>query len=337
MMMIRPWHPATAPEAEIGAWCALHNASFARDLPGEPVWVTAGLREWLAADDSRMPREFFVAEDGQGIMGGVEVAYPQADNTHMAQVWLIVRPECRRRGVGSALLDTVVRQIRQWGRRLLTTVVVEGSDGGVFVERLGLQCVLSEVRSILTMAEVDWEQITTLAAASHPGYSLRYWLDELPEEWMQGYAHALGAMNDAPVGGLEKEPVTYSLAAVRERVTLHHARGNRFHRLIAVHDASGEVAGLTEVLRCRTYQTRADQGDTCVAPAHRGHGLGLWLKAAMLLRLREAEPGLVDIQTWNAESNRHMLAVNDAHGYRGDRRWLDYQGNIDDLTDRMMR
>lgn len=56
------------------------------------------------------------------------------------------------------------------------------------------------------------------------------------------------------------------------------------------------------------------QNDTEVAPAHRGHRLGLRLKIEMLQRLREIEPQVVRIDTWNAESNGHMVAVNEQLG-----------------------
>ena len=36
----------------------------------------------------------------------------------------------------------------------------------------------------------------------------------------------------------------------------------------------------------------------------------------MLQWLREAEPGLTTIDTWNAVSNSHMIAVNNAIGCR---------------------
>ena len=54
---------------------------------------------------------------------------------------------------------------------------------------------------------------------------------------------------------------------------------------------------------------------TGVTREHRGHRLGLLVKVAMLEVLRAAEPQLERIDTWNAESNRYMIAVNEALGY----------------------
>ena len=45
----------------------------------------------------------------------------------------------------------------------------------------------------------------------------------------------------------------------------------------------------------------------------------------MIRWLAAAEPQLVSIATWNAESNRHMIAVNERLGYRALGRGLEFQ------------
>jgi hypothetical protein len=65
-----------------------------------------------------------------------------------------------------------------------------------------------------------------------------------------------------------------------------------------------------------------------VVAAHRGHRLGLLLKVAMNLWLRDAQPQLTEISTWNAESNDHMIAVNEAIGYRVLGRQLEFQKSL---------
>jgi hypothetical protein len=48
----------------------------------------------------------------------------------------------------------------------------------------------------------------------------------------------------------------------------------------------------------------------------------------MLLWLAEAEPQLATIDTWNAESNDHMIEVNEQLGYRPMGRGLQFQRTI---------
>ena len=48
----------------------------------------------------------------------------------------------------------------------------------------------------------------------------------------------------------------------------------------------------------------------------------------MLRWLREDQPQVVSIDTWNAESNDHMIAVNEQLGYRVMGRGLEWQRTL---------
>jgi hypothetical protein len=70
-------------------------------------------------------------------------------------------------------------------------------------------------------------------------------------------------------------------------------------------------------------------------PPHRGYGVGRALKARMLFELRAAEPGLVDVQTWNAMENEPMLKVNAELGFKPDRQWREYEADVPDLISKL--
>jgi GNAT superfamily N-acetyltransferase len=322
--MIHDWYPATAAEAEIRAWLDVNNACLARDLPDDPGWEIEGMRQWLTVAGPGDAYRYVVAKEAGELIGVARIWLLGHENRHTAQAQIMVVPAHRRRGIGRALLHAVVERLDAAGRRTVTAEVPEGTDGVGFVEALGFTCALRSPRSLLTLADVDRDRIAALAAAPHPGYEILCWLDEVPEEMLGPYAAAKRAMNEAPKGELDALPVLYDTERIRARVAAQHVRGNRTYRLVAVHQQTGKVAGLTELLWIRIYPTRGDQGDTCVVPAHRGHGLGVWMKAA--------EPDMVDVQTWNAEDNAHMIAVNDVIGYRRDGIWRQYQVAVADLA-----
>ena len=48
----------------------------------------------------------------------------------------------------------------------------------------------------------------------------------------------------------------------------------------------------------------------------------------MNLWLRDEQPQLVTIDTWNAESNEHMIGVNELLGYRAMGREIEYQRSM---------
>jgi hypothetical protein len=75
------------------------------------------------------------------------------------------------------------------------------------------------------------------------------------------------------------------------------------------------MAAITQILVHPETPEWANQAFTAVTRAHRGHRLGLLVKVAMAEMLLAAEPGVRWVETWNAASNRYMIAVNEMLGY----------------------
>jgi GNAT superfamily N-acetyltransferase len=148
----------------------------------------------------------------------------------------------------------------------------------------------------------------------HPGYRLTGWEGAVPDTLTDGFLSALRAL-PAPAAGLAAGDSRWDPAAVHETAELAARRGDRLLTVAALHD-DGDVAGYTTVLLPGDGARRAQQYDTAVVPAHRGHGLGLWMKAEMLRRLPAAQPDLAEIHTRVPDDNRHLLAVNAALGFR---------------------
>ncbi len=74
------------------------------------------------------------------------------------------------------------------------------------------------------------------------------------------------------------------------------------------------------------------QGGTAVRPEHRGHSIGRWIKAAMIQRLRSEMPDAEFIDTWNAGSNKWMLAINDDLGFSPYIWYTDWQGSVEAIA-----
>src|SRR5487761_199785 len=91
--------------------------------------------------------------------------------------------------------------------------------------------------------------------------------------------------------------------------------GVRTYTVAAAHDASGELAAMTQLSVAPDSPRWGHQGLTAVTRRHRGHRLGLLVKTAMLGWLAEAEPRLEHIETWNAGANQHMIAINESLSY----------------------
>ena len=146
-----------------------------------------------------------------------------------------------------------------------------------------------------------------------------------PAELLEALAVATAAINDAPLDDLEIEDEVFTADRVAAYENTELASGHRLYRVIARHRVSGDIAGLTVVTVDSENPARGEQEDSSVVRAHRGHRLGLLLKADMMRWLAEVEPQLETLDTWNAESNDHMIGVNERLGYRVMGRELQFQ------------
>jgi GNAT superfamily N-acetyltransferase len=84
----------------------------------------------------------------------------------------------------------------------------------------------------------------------------------------------------------------------------------------ARHEPTDELVGYTRLALNPYRPWLGDQGDTAVLPAHRGNGIGRWLKATNALRLLDERPDVTAVDTWNADVNEPMLAINREMGFR---------------------
>ncbi|CAN5694037.1 hypothetical protein BH10ACT10_BH10ACT10_06250 [soil metagenome] len=91
-------------------------------------------------------------------------------------------------------------------------------------------------------------------------------------------------------------------------------RRQTLYRVVARHRGTGEPAGQSVLAVNEFSPTAAFQEDTAVVRAHRGHRLGLLMKATMLAWVTDLRPELATIDTWNDATNHHMIAINERLG-----------------------
>ena len=320
-------------DADGVAYHRLITATEAVDHPADPPTELAEIagRLRLRRDDRRVLR--WVVRDGDAMIGHVVLVLPDIDNQHLAMSNVLVRPDHRRRGLGTALLRAAVAAAAADGRSTFLVEADDGSPGEAFCRAHGLREVSRARLSLLRLAAVDWAEVGALAAAPHTGYRLVRWTDRCPDELVERYAVAKTAMNDAPVDGADIADEVFTAGVIRQNEAGHREMGFTHWVTVAVHEQTGAVAGLTELVLASP--PRAFQEDTAVVPAHRGSGLGLWVKADMLCRLRAERPEVTEVMTGNAASNEHMLRINTRLGFRPHRAIGEWQAGVGDLVSRL--
>jgi RimJ/RimL family protein N-acetyltransferase len=190
--------------------------------------------------------------------------------------------------------------------------------GAEFAAAAGGRGGIPEVIRMLTIDDGMPARLTRLRAAAEPyavGYSLLSWLGVTPAEHVDQVAAVRGAMADAPRNdGMEPSAWTADRVLQSEQTMVEHRL--TIYSVAARHDTTGQLAALTQLCTEADSPDWAFQQITAVRPEHRGHRLGLLTKIAMMDLLAEHAPGVRRIQTDNAGSNAHMIAINEQLGFR---------------------
>ena len=303
-MQIEKFDAAT-DQASARALYEVYAAGAPVDEPGGPVmsarvwcgllargWCDEPRENWLARVAPADAGPADAGPAGGPILGGYSLELPDRENLDRAGLTLLVAPERRRAGVGSALLRHARARVAELGRHTVTSLVLEGTAGDGFARAMGATAELTEVRRTLDLAALPPGHLARLRASAQSaaaGYTLTRWFGPTPDEWL------------GPV--------------VRLTDQLGEAKGLRRYSVAAADTATGELAALTQLSIEEADPAWGHQELTAVVRAHRGHRLGLLTKVDMLELLGDREPQIRFVQTWNGETNAHMVAINEALGF----------------------
>lgn len=293
-----------------------------------------------------------LGEVPEAVLAGAWVDFPTNENTHSAFVEVIVHPDHRRRGIATALWARAQELVAEQGRSTIMTATSQDgepaadapnalaaptgsgrvdadSPGVIFARKTGFTLAQVERQSTQPVP-VDDAVLAQFAdgarEAAGGDYDLVRWQGEVPEEWLDEAAKLHMAMSqDIPKGELDLRDEVWDAERIRYREDQLRKRNTEILATAVRHIPSGELAGYTEFNLPSDRPEVAFQENTLVLKAHRGHKLGMWLKAANLQWLQEAYPQVRRIHTWNAEENSYMLDINVALGYRVASVWGEWQ------------
>jgi GNAT superfamily N-acetyltransferase len=331
-VVVREWDPAKASNEQIESIVGALNEVLAADLPEDPQWQTTGMREYLTETMPGERRICWFTDGTDGARAEPSRAIGHASILLLGDIGVVevlTRPGARRKGLGRALLTAAARRAYEDGVASLGVEAIGGTPAVKFWESLGFRCAYVEMRSILELAAVQRPALKAMAAAVPTGYRVEFHPGGLPETVLESYAAAKASRGEP--GDLELRPSSYDAHRLADSLATLNRRGMKPYLVLAVHERSGEVAALTELVVPIQHPTRADQYDTIVVPSHQGLGLERAIKARMLLEIRDAEPKLAEVQTWNALENDPMADVNAELGFRPDREWREYEADVLDL------
>ncbi|MEV0793878.1 GNAT family N-acetyltransferase [Kribbella sp. NPDC050459] len=270
-------------DADYEAWRQVRLAV----LPDERAPSIAELRK--AETPQRL---FLVAElDGEIAAHGTSDRSNEADR---ASVIARVRPEARRRGIGTALLRALTEHAAAQGFTIAGCSIDD--DGSLeFAKRFGYTEYLRQVEQVRQIADEPWPPTPT-------EYDVVQ-VSERPELWAAAYEQvAVPTLPDldttAPMDVTAEE---WATEWINDPAAM----------FLAV--AGDQVIGVAGLMLDTDKPERAEVAYTAVVPQWRGKAVASTLKRSSMAWA--AEHGITEIYTWTQQGNANMRRLNEHLGF----------------------
>jgi mycothiol synthase len=308
-------------DADRRALVAFEQTMWAEHAPDEPSLAEAPAL-WLATQQrANAKRVTWVvrAEGGNEMAGVAALSLPLADNQHLGFVELRVAPPYRRQHVGSSLIDAVATRANAEDRRVLSAFSWDlVAAGEPFARSVGGENKQVIRRSDLDLLALDRDLVARwldVPEDVRDAYELWLVVGAYPTDQYAAIAEVEVVMNTMPHDDLDLEDAVIDADWVAQREQQDAESPGERWTIFARERSTQRLVGYTQVFLYPDWPGHVDQGNTGVHPDHRGHGLGRWLKAAMIDRIFGEKPESFRIRTNNAFSNAPMVAINDELGF----------------------
>lgn len=310
-------------EADLRRWVEVVNASYP-----EYGWTEDETRHEDATwTDPKFFRARFVAEDQDRIVGALDLHHQRGwFDARRYRCEIVVDPQHRRQGHGSALLARAEQLARERGGSLLIGNAKESMNESVtFLTKRGW---VERRRAWESRLDVNAFHFSPFAGAEErvAGQGVR--ISTLAEQLTGGDREAVlrrtfdlqeACRRDIP----STDPVTEgTFDLFRSYLEAPSALHDAF--FLAVKD--GEYLGLSNLWRDMTRDDVLYQGLTGAAAPHRGKGIAMALKLHTVKYARAH--GKREIRTWNDTANRPMLRINEAMGFVKQPVWIEFAKTI---------
>ena len=310
--------------------------------PGEPAPSHQEQRELLSQIPELRDEVAFwlLYDDDSHCVGYCTIAHPKPENPDYAankeRVYVepVVLARYRRQGVGTQLLPLIVKYARKVG-----AIWIQGDtkfeSGFRFSEKIGATEVGQQRTNRLTVDQLDWELMQRWVEEGRSRNSdvelVRFVNLPVPD-MIDPICDLITDINrNQPKDDLEG--MSYTLTSeefIRENKRLEERKIQRV--IICTREPDGTLSGMTDMFHSEDSPTHANVSLTGVRREYQNRGLGKWLKAAMMLDLREHDPSVRFVDTNNFNNNRPMLSINDRMGFELFEQFVFYKISVDDLA-----
>ena len=343
--MIKPpaparFDPQTASREEWSRYHAFRRQRQVEAGQGEPIGPDRLSEIELIRGDTASITDVLWTDDGSAVSSVAMFWSPRPGaegyESNRGILWfeLYVLNAHRREGIARTYLPALL-EVAERNEGKVISVTAEDPDGHAAVKAFGFTKKSDEIHSVLDLAEVDWQEVERWAEDGprrSPERSLEWYTNWPPEaEWPEYSRVASELFNSIPFDDQEHGDVVITPAKLGELKHRMAATDGRVLGLV-VREPDGRLVALTEMALWDELPEHAWQWLTAVHRSAQGNRIGRWIKAAMLLNLRQNHPRLRWIYTGNAASNAAMRRINIDLGFRPYRTSSGYQMPMADFA-----
>ncbi len=327
-------------EGELHDFYAIYRDAWQAGALDRPTWPEPEmLAHFTAPADDEIPLGLVAFEKSteSRMVGVAFMFYPVLDNLTKAYTGVYVAPAERGRGIGGELLEVVVNRAGADGRPVILAESIYGFDrredhpNRRFAEHRGFSVASTEVcrRLDLPVADGLLEGWIAEAAPYHTEYRIETFTGDIPEDLLPSVCHVVNQLAlDAPTGDIDMEAEQVTPEVWHQHVERGVKHGQVRHDTVAI-DATGTAVAVTTLAISAADPGRMQQWATIVAREHRGHRLGLAVKAQNLRTAQRRHPDCTAVYTCNEESNGPMVDINERMGFKPLELMVEFQRKLD--------
>lgn len=318
------FRPHEASDRDYDDLIDLIHARYRESSPDEALPARSAIRQHIATvDDNKFKRVFvyLVRETNAGAIGWLDFSLSHPDppgyetRKHSTRIQVYLREEWRGQGIGKEMLRFLIDRCQEASISRLETS--SGFEAGQrFADHVGAHISLIEIDVHADLKRIDWQMVEHWVCEGeerNPDTEIIYFkgLYSEDEDELSRYAKLETAIrSDIPIGDLETYDLLITADTLREEKAVEAKRGIVSETMVAV-EADGRFSGFTSIKYDGAFPYKITQHLTGVLSSERGRGLSKWLKAKMLLHIRENYPQVDSIYTTTAIGNDPMKSVNE--------------------------
>ncbi|HUT82304.1 MAG TPA: GNAT family N-acetyltransferase [Candidatus Bathyarchaeia archaeon] len=232
---------------------------------------------------------------------------------------IVIDNDFRRKGLGSFLLKKTAKILIEHGFKFAQTQTYF-EPGIQFCKKYNATLVNIERDNRLYLNEVNWEMVTSWANEAqqkNPETRIEQF-NTYPDSDILELTKLITIIeSETPIQDEEKRwHEVFTPESWRKYEQHFEARGYTFYNMIT-REKDGTISGITGISTSSEENPhQIEQELTGVLKEYRGKGYGKWLKAQMLLLIRDNLPNKIHITTGNADHNVPMLSINTRLGFK---------------------